>query len=346
MRILVVGAGIAGTLTALELQQRGVHVVVGDDPLRPSASRAAAGLVNPVTGIRLTLLPGTARFLAAAEETFSGITARLGRPVWHPMPIERFFRDAGERERWDRRKRDPAYAAWTETLPETEGGRLVFGGVRIRGGGWFDYGCLPAVLERAGIPLVRGVVDHREIETDRHALRWRWKWRGEGYDHLILCPGHSGGDPWFTRLPWKAARGEILTVRSHQGPEGAVWMRGHFVIPLGDGVYRVGSTYRWDGFDAGPSSEGREEILAGWCALGLPPRPEILDHRVGIRPILQDRLPAVGPHPEHPFVWTLNGLGSRGAMMAPLLARQLADALLDGREIDPIYQAARFAGVG
>ncbi|HBA65740.1 MAG TPA: FAD-dependent oxidoreductase, partial [Methylococcaceae bacterium] len=49
---LIVGQGLAGSLLAFELIQRNAQVMVVDDG-RENASEVAAGLINPVTGIRL-----------------------------------------------------------------------------------------------------------------------------------------------------------------------------------------------------------------------------------------------------------------------------------------------------
>ena len=59
---------------------------------------------------------------------------------------------------------------------------------------------------------------------------------------------------------------------------------------------------------------------------------EIIKQVVGIRPITHDRHPVIGIHPASPLIGIFNGLGSKGALTAPLLANQMA-ALLVGRSI-------------
>ena len=48
--VIVVGGGLAGTILAWTLRQRGLQTAVFDDPGRSTCSRIAAGLFNPVTG--------------------------------------------------------------------------------------------------------------------------------------------------------------------------------------------------------------------------------------------------------------------------------------------------------
>ena len=62
---------------------------------------------------------------------------------------------------------------------------------------------------------------------------------------------------------------------------------------------------------------------------------EVVSHRRATRPASFDRHPLIGPHPEHPNLVCLNGLGSKGALMAPKLAMDLLDYLSEGKPIDP-----------
>jgi glycine/D-amino acid oxidase-like deaminating enzyme len=63
---------------------------------------------------------------------------------------------------------------------------------------------------------------------------------------------------------------------------------------------------------------------------------EIVDHQAGVRPASRDRRPILGQN-------ILNGLGSRGVLLAPWCATHLVDHLLAGRPIDPEVNASRFA---
>src|SRR6185295_10715151 len=51
--VLIVGQGICGTFLSWYLEQAGLSFVVIDEEQTHTASRAAAGLINPVTGRRI-----------------------------------------------------------------------------------------------------------------------------------------------------------------------------------------------------------------------------------------------------------------------------------------------------
>jgi len=69
-----------------------------------------------------------------------------------------------------------------------------------------------------------------------------------------------------------------------------------------------------------------------------------LGARVGLRPATPDGLPIVGPSAVVPNLMYATGHYRNGVLLAPLTARLVADAMLDGR-VDPVLAAtdpARF----
>jgi 23S rRNA U2552 (ribose-2'-O)-methylase RlmE/FtsJ len=60
--------------------------------------------------------------------------------------------------------------------------------------------------------------------------------------------------------------------------------------------------------------------------------PVIIDHVAAVRAGMKRRRPMVGQHPDNDRVFVLNGLGSRGALLAPVAAQVLAD-LICGKAI-------------
>ena len=77
---IVVGHGLAGAILAETLRSRGNKVLVIDEPKANSASRVAAGLLNPVAGKRFakswladTLVPAADAFYDALEVNDSAV---------------------------------------------------------------------------------------------------------------------------------------------------------------------------------------------------------------------------------------------------------------------------------
>lgn len=54
-KALIIGQGLAGTALAWQLCQQGVPFILVDEHLPDSSSKVAAGLITPITGMRLNL---------------------------------------------------------------------------------------------------------------------------------------------------------------------------------------------------------------------------------------------------------------------------------------------------
>lgn len=309
--IHILGAGLSGTFLARSLARLGATAVVWDDPSFPSASRAAIGLVNPITGIRLAKSWNWDVFFPAAKAAFAEITAATGRPCWHPLPIDRVFRTPEEAERAAAALADPTRSAFLSPLPPSPV-PAPHGGFRIVGGGWLDTAVLPYALPPGW--LRPQTPDPDELEGT-----------------VIDCRGYPGAAA--LPLPWNPAKGETLILRIPDWPEDRILLRGIFTVPLGGGIFRAGATYEWNDLQPIPTETGRCHILESLSAMGARPR-EILAQHAGIRPILRGSRPVCGPHPTRPGHFIFNGLGSKGALMAPLLAHRLA-LHITGCPVDP-----------
>jgi glycine oxidase len=87
--ILIVGGGLAGTAMAWQLWRRGARFLLIDPGHEETCSKIAAGLVTPITGMRLTVSPGFADHLAVARDYYAGIERELGQRFYHELPHAR-----------------------------------------------------------------------------------------------------------------------------------------------------------------------------------------------------------------------------------------------------------------
>lgn len=194
-------------------------------------------------------------------------------------------------------------------------------------------------------------------------------------DAVVFCQGFDArSNEWFSSLPLHPARGDILTLtlaRDCEVGENASetnrrrsvtvddaelpsLARTHVIhsdawmVPT-DGKYLVGATY--DRHHLNGQVEGVEyamdnrRVLLERLSNTLPwigtERWNLEQHRAAVRPASYDRHPLIGRHPWISNAYTLNGLGSKGSLMAPLLAHQLCDSIEIGEPIDPFLDWRR-----
>ncbi|WP_239650027.1 FAD-dependent oxidoreductase [Methylocucumis oryzae] len=93
--VLIIGQGLAGSLLAYELIQRQISVLVVDNGLE-NASQIAAGLMNPITGMRLVKSPETERMLIEARRYYQQLSALFQQPFYIEKPMWRVFQTQQE----------------------------------------------------------------------------------------------------------------------------------------------------------------------------------------------------------------------------------------------------------
>ncbi len=350
---LIIGHGLAGAVLAHTLVEAGWKVLVVDTPDPDSASRVAAGLVNPLAGRRFALTWRAEELLPAAAAFYQEVEKRLGTaPLWHGRPIWKLFPSVAEANAGLAKAESPFVIG---TLPPQDSPELKapLGGL-ILGGGFL-------LTE----PLLDALRAHRISKNEYRAeavdtAKLQPTETGVGYTladgttlsarFAICCLGvAAAADAWFGWLPFTPNAGEVLDVALPPAglPPDTVLNQSVYVVPQpgGLGHYRVGATYDWRSPPpARPTEAGRADLLERLARL-VPPAPTVLAHRAARRPAVQDRRPLLGPHPAHPRVWIFNGFGSKGVGLAPGLATHLL-GVLEGREtLWPEVNLARFAAL-
>lgn len=336
---IIVGQGLAGTTLAWHLKEAGERVLILDADRPNTASKIAAGLITPITGQRLALSWRIDEMLPAARAFYARIERRTGERFFHPRAAIRLFQNDVEREIWAKRQASEIYRTFLSQPQPTELLDPIIGDAS--GGGFqMETGQLDvaAYLEASRERLAVGVAEidwTRDIEFhDDHVTVL-----GARANRVISAEGYSATrNPYFSWLPFKGAKGDILAIR-FEGPMPSECLhRGIWVVPTDEpGVFRVGATYDWDNLDDVPSDEGRAEIEDRLRAFIHVPYT-VIDHQAAVRPIIRESKALVGLHPANPRLGFFNGLGSKGALHAPWFAKTLADHLVAGtalpKEID------------
>src|SRR5882724_8205616 len=89
--VLIIGQGICGTFLSWWLEKAGLSWLVIDEQRLFTASKAAAGLINPVTGRRIVKTWMIDELLPFAKEAYRQIGETLGRPYMEPVSVVDFF---------------------------------------------------------------------------------------------------------------------------------------------------------------------------------------------------------------------------------------------------------------
>lgn len=310
----IVGQGLAGTCLAWDLWRRGVEFTIIDREFG-GTSRVAAGLINPVTGKNFEPSARIAEFLPEAMEFYAAVEKIIHRRIWHPLPVLRLADSESEWEKMLAKATHPEVARWIGAGPSEANGWK--GSFEIHGGGRLDT---RAFLDASrDFFKVRGFYETCDAEAHPGSPRHIWCEGAAG-----LLSGKYG--------PHRCAKGEILTIRAAGWDEKHIRVgAGGWLVPLGAGKFKAGSTYDWDQLDETPTEAGKTRVEGIIRRLGGGDF-EILHHEAAVRPILRRSEPLIGPVPGG---WMFNALGSKGSLYAPGMARKLACWIIDGVEPEP-----------
>ena len=141
-------------------------------------------------------------------------------------------------------------------------------------------------------------------------------------------------NPFFNDLPLDGAKGELLIIKTLELDLDVVVNTSIFILPLGNYLYKVGATYNWTDKSNTPTPEGKQELLYKLNEI-LSCNFEVIKHYAGVRPTVKDRKPLIGTHPNHSALHVLNGLGTRGVMLGPTMAKVLFENIEFGKPINP-----------
>src|SRR5919112_664387 len=88
---IIVGQGICGTMLSFFLHQENKTFIVIDDPVENSASKVAAGIINPVTGRRYAYTWMIDEVMPFAVECYQRIGTYIGLELVFQKSIIDFF---------------------------------------------------------------------------------------------------------------------------------------------------------------------------------------------------------------------------------------------------------------
>ncbi|MGB3617339.1 MAG: FAD-binding oxidoreductase, partial [Catalinimonas sp.] len=344
---VIAGQGLAGSVLALTLLERGQRVLVCDpDAAAGGASWAAAGLYNPITGRHWQLTWRAADLFPTLERFYRRWERVFGVRFLHDRPIYRPFLDVAEQNRELARTAEPARRPFLDEVPEAAPFRRwvrdPYGGLTTRRSGYLD---VPHFLRSVKRYLIEKeafraeAVPHGQLRITAEGVE------GPGWStaKLVCCEGAAMREnPYFGWLPLVPTKGEILVVEQDDAPwPNVIFNRGVFVLPVGERRARVGATFNRHDLSPEPTPAGRAELLDKLgVLLAVPVR--VVDHTAGIRPTVRDRRPLIGQHPVHPALAVFNGLGTKGVSLAPYFAGQLGD-FFEGRDmLDPAVNIDRY----
>jgi glycine/D-amino acid oxidase-like deaminating enzyme len=346
VEVLIVGQGLAGTWLGYWLQKAGITFKTIDHINPDSASRRAAGLINPVTGRRLVTTWMIDELMPFAKNAYQEIGNYLGEIFIDESSVIDFFPSVQILQAFQKRfAEDPAY--------------LSPGEDREKYSEWFNYNLgwgeiLPCYLVNVdkllncwrsyltkNNSLIEDVFDLSRLKETNKGINYS----GTHASYIIFCDGKSSAQNiYFDKLPFALNKGEALLVEIKDLPPGQVYKKGMSLVPYVENVFWLGSSYEWEFDDEFPSQKFRGNAIR-WLNQTMKLPFTILEHFAAVRPATLERRPFVGFHPGYSRIGILNGMGTKGCSLAPYFAKELVDKFKGKGNINPLADINRFGKI-
>ena len=352
---LIIGQGLAGSLLAWKLIRKGKKVLVIDNQHQHSSSIVAAGLLNPLGGMRFNHSPFVFEWIDRLENDYSQLEKLCGQPLLHWMDSLRLFRSE-QQFRFHQRRLDTPQSRplLEEKLAPSELGQPVkapWGGFRQHRTGFVALTPLLKCISRWLLDqqaLRQHDFDYAQLHIKQQSVKYADITAG----HIVFCEGYRAmRNPWFSDLPFAPDKGEILNLSprqphiTHKKLPDTLVNGAHWLLPLPDGNFRFGATHGHRVFDENTTTEARLSLERGMQnLLEFPEALEISAQQAGVRPATADRLPFLGTHNTFRNLHIFNGFGAHGSLSIPWYSSHMVNCLLKQKPIPGFCSIERFAG--
>ena len=337
------GCGLASIAFCEELRKHNKSFIVYDDSSQQS-SIVAAGLYNPVILKRFSEVWKAQEQLAIAIPFYEKVEQLLSIRLDHKFPIFRRFTSIEEQNLWFQATDNPKLEPYLSTKLIDNDNEAVdapfrFGEV-LQAGRIETTTLIPAykkyLLEEGQLIQERFKHDELSVETDLIT------YNEISATHIVFSEGFGlKQNPFFNNLPLNGTKGEVITIHAPELNLNKALKSAVFIIPIGNDNYKVGATYNWEDKTNKSTKKGREELVSKLRSL-IKCDFTVIEQSAGIRPTVKDRRPLVGRHHQHKNLYVLNGLGTRGVMIAPYVAPQLYKLIENNIPLDREIDIKRF----
>lgn len=340
---LIIGSGLAG-ISFAEVALRNDKSIFVFDNNSQNSSKIAGGLYNPVILKRFSEVWSAQEQLLLMNEFYSFLEEKLKCKVDFKRPILRKFFSIEEQNNWFAASDKVGLAPFlsTELISKKYVGiDSPYGYGEVLQTGYVDTALLlnkyREYLKQNNL-FLEEAFDYDALKSESGGIHYKDIYA----KHIIFAEGFGiHANPYFKNLPLDGTKGELFIIKAPQLDLDVIVNTSVFILPLGNDLFKVGATYNWKDKTDLPTEEGKTELIERIKEI-ITCDFEIMEHFAGVRPTVKDRRPLVGTHKDYHAIHILNGLGTRGVMLGPVMAKALFNHIENQTPLDPVIDIKRF----
>ena len=291
---IIVGQGIAGTILSYTLIKKGKSVLVIDNNKPITSSKVAAGIFNPITGRKSVKTWLCDKLFSYLHSFYPELEYTLGTSFFNLLNIYIPLDSLEKQNSWMADSSNKKFEQYIYNISskdqfekEIKGG---FGGMEITKSGYVLTRILLETYKKYLLnkqAFLETELDTNDINIDEDGSV---TWKGITCNKLLFCEGvFSKTNRFFEGLDFRETKGETLIIKMDSKINKLINRSGWFV-PLGNGIYKSGSTYEHHDLSNNPTEKGRIQLTNKLNALLKVPYT-IIKQEAAVRPTTYDRKP-------------------------------------------------------
>lgn len=342
---IIIGQGICGTCLSYYLQKAGKHCLVIDEAKAYTASKAASGVINPVTGRRIVRTWMIEKVMPFAVTVYRQLEQELNISLIQQCNIIDMHPTPQMKLAFDERLKEESFLKIPNNISSLHPYfNFYFDAGEIDPCWLVDLQNLLSAWRKKLVEqdlLIEERFDIKDLIIEKELVRYK----NIQAKKIIFCDGIEGTEhPYFSLLPYSRNKGEVIIAKIPGLPRTNIFKQSFTIVPWKEDLFWIGSTYEWKFENDEPTILFRKKVeaqLNQWLKIPYA----IVEHYASVRPANMERRPFAGLHPVHSSIGLLNGMGTKGCTLAPYFANQLTEYLINHKPINPLADVQRFSKI-
>ena len=316
---IIIGQGLAGSALAWRLYFNNKSFIIIDSEANTSASKAALGIYNPITG-RKNIKTWNADILFKELENFyMRVEKSLNTKILYRKNIFRPFKNNRDLNDWNIRLGNEKYKKYLKEINNK--------GITTKGSGYLDVKKYLKETKKYFKHIGRYKV-HKLNNTELLKENNHINIDGYNFNKIVMCMGIDQKKiNLFSEIKLIPVAGNSIKAESKFFSDNILNKRISIFNVSKNEIY-AGSTYNNGNINKGIN------LLKNQINKIINSDFKILKSYFGIRPASKDRRPIVGKHKIINNLFIINGLGSKGVSQSPYCSKQLFDYIENNKKIN------------
>lgn len=341
---LIIGQGLAGSCLAHRLfkENKSYKII---DIVSNSASFVSSGMYNPVVLKRFTPVWNAEIEIDKLLKEFKNFEILLKVKLIYNSDLYRIFANEDEVRTWKKKsERNENLKPFLDPeIYDSVNPNIIanFGMGKVYKSGKIFVRELLREFRKFLLKDNRLIDDIFDFNHLNKEINY-YEYKGIKTKKIVFCDGYSlKYNPYFNYLPMEGVKGETMVIHANGLGLTDIVKSKVFIMPMDKDYYYIGATYHYHEVNDEISEEGQNELINSLNKF-LNIDYKIVKKFAGIRPTVVDRRPLLGEHPEFKNMFIFNGLGSRGVMLAPIMAEELYHFMENSKELLSEVSIKRF----